>query len=227
MKLAVSREISCLAYSKLDTPSVPLEPTLQRERLRWEEKKHGDALQLTVSDLNAPDLPREAYSVILANGVLHHIANLEVCAQALYDALKPGGFLFASEFTGPQRYVYSAREISAIRKGQMLLPEELRGEPFDPAWLAIKLDADPSESIRTRDIQFVLAATFDRLIARPYGGNVLMRALTPQFFAHYDNERDDHREAVKKLVTFDAQVSEASPSHHHAFVAFKASAPPP
>jgi SAM-dependent methyltransferase len=183
-------------------------------------EKHGDAISLMVGDLNKPELPRSTYDAISSNGVLHHIASLEVCCQALYDALMPGGILIASEFTGPQRYAYSKREVAAINDGVAMLPADLQ-EPFDPAQMAGKLAADPSESIRTRDIGAVLAATFDDLIARPYGGNVLMRALTQKFFAGFDPNNPEHSAAVDRLIAWDESVSASMPPHHHVYVARK------
>lgn len=183
--------------------------------------KHGDRVELFVMDLNTPSLPRARYSVISANGVLHHIDNLEICAQALYDALEPGGYLFASEFTGPRRYEYSRKEIRLIREGQQMLPMGLQGEPFDPTQLRPKLDADPSESVRTRDIEPILRATFDEVLVRPFGGNVLMRALTHNFFDAFSPESAEHADALRRLIEFDTHVYASEPSHHCYFVASK------
>jgi hypothetical protein len=160
------------------------------------------------------------FNAVSANGVLHHIADLEVCCQALYDTLCPGGVLMASEFTGPQRYAYSRREIDAINEGVAMLPADLQ-ERFDPVLMAPELDADPSEAIRTRDIGHVLAATFDDVIARPYGGYVLMRALSQKFFAGFRPADPEHAAAVDRLIAFDESVSAAMPSHHHYYVARK------
>lgn len=187
------------------------------------KEKHGDAISLVVGDLNHPSLPQNTFDVILSNGVLHHIQNLDICCQALYDSLQPGGVLIASEFTGPQRYAYSAKEVQAINHGIEILPEELRGDFFHPDQLEIKLISDPSESIRTRDIGLVLESTFDRVVSRPYGGNVLMRALTPCFFANFDPANTRHTEAMIRLMDLDSQVSSSMPSHHHFYVAMKSS----
>lgn len=178
-------------------------------------------LRLNVMDLNAPALPAESFDVILANGVLHHIANLDACVQNLYDALRPGGAIVASEFTGPQRYAYSRAEVDAINEGKAMLPDELRGALFHPDQLASKLAADPSEAIRTRDIGAVLAAAFDDVNAIPYGGNVLMRALSPAFFSSFDAKNIEHVEAVDRLVAFDAEVAARRGSHHHYFIVRK------
>ncbi|PSN10078.1 hypothetical protein C7271_03090 [filamentous cyanobacterium CCP5] len=185
------------------------------------QQLYSDRIDLQVMDLNQPSLPSKTYSACLANGVLHHIDNMEICCQAIYDALGPGGVLIASEFTGPRRYKYSKKEIRLINQGISMLPKELQGDFFDPIQLAPKLAADPSESVRTRDIQAVLAATFDRVIVKPYGGNVLMRALSSKFFSAFDYQNAEHNQAIQALQEFDEQVSHAEPSHHCFFIAYK------
>jgi len=182
---------------------------------------HGDAITLLCGNLNAPELPEDTFDAISSNGVLHHIENLEICCEALYQSLNSGGILIASEFTGPRRYLYSSREIAAINAGIAMLPVELRGEPFHPGQLTIKLDADPSEAVRTRDIGLVLSSIFDDLTVRPYGGNVLMRALGPKFFAEFDSENTKHTASLDQLIAWDEHVSSHMPSHHHLYVAHK------
>jgi hypothetical protein len=181
---------------------------------------HGEEVNLTVGDLNAPELPTERFDMIYANGVLHHIANLEACADALYRALLPGGALFANEFTGPRRYGYSLQEVDLINAGIALLPEDLR-QPFEPSSLWAKLDADPSEAVRTRDMEKVLCDRFDEVEAIPYGGNILMRALRERFFENFDPKNQAHIEGIARLVDYDADISAQHPSHHVYFVAWR------
>ena len=187
-------------------------------------QKWGDKIAFHVVDLNNHQLKKQSYSACLSNGVLHHIKNLERCCQAIYDALEPGGVLIASEFTGPRRYQYSRREIDLINEGMAMLPEELQGQAFDPSQLEKKLAKDPSESVRTRDIQPVIEATFDSVITKPYGGNILMRALSRTFFENFDSNNIEHTHALENLIEFDAQVSANEPSHNCFFIARKARA---
>lgn len=173
---------------------------------------------LHVMDLNHPTPLGEQFEVIHANGVLHHIENLESCADWIAEHLQPGGVLIASEFTGPVRYRYSRREIDLINDGVRILPETLR-EYFTPESLKPKLDADPSESIRSRDIVDVLRAAGFSVEVRPYGGNVLQRALSKTFFAGFDPQQNSHVEAASRLVRFDEEVMRSEPSHHHFIIA--------
>jgi SAM-dependent methyltransferase len=173
---------------------------------------HPD-VEFFVGDLNRPDLPSETYDVILANGVLHHIENIDVCIKALHGALKPGGWLVSGDFTGPRRYSYSDEEIALIHEGQAMLPEEIRGALFHPDQLATKLQNDPSESITTTTIVPTLRSVFDEVIERRYGGNVLQRALTKTFFRTVDRNNPEHTSAVERMQEFDREVSQDY-SHH-------------
>lgn len=170
-------------------------------------------LELFVGDLNHPDLPEETYDVILANGVLHHIENIETCAHALRAALKPGGWLISGDFTGPRRYAYSDEEIALIHEGQLMLPQEIRGDLFHPDQIATKLQNDPSESISTTIIVPTLRSVFDEVIERKYGGNVLQRALTKRFFRTFDAAKPEHVAAVERMEVFDEAVSQDYSSH--------------
>jgi SAM-dependent methyltransferase len=170
-------------------------------------------LDLQVVDLNHPNLPEETYDAILSQGVLHHIENIEECVRALYATLKPGGWLIGGDFTGPRRYAYSNEEVGLIREGQSMLPNELRGEPFHPDQLAIKLHNDPSEAISTTVIVPTLRSVFDEVIERRYGGNVLMRGLTQACYRNFDADNAEHVAAILRMQEFDREVSQEY-SHH-------------
>ena len=188
------------------------------------QRKHSHLsgqIELRVMDLNEPVLPQNTFDVVLANGVLHHIEQLESCLSNLYGCLKVGGYLFASEFTGPSRYRYSEQSIELINRGRELLPNELRSAtPFSPSKLAGKLAADPSESIRSEELIDLVPKFFDRVIIRPYGGNILARALDQTFFENFNPERSEHQSAVDRLIRYERGVLEnGDPTHHAYFIA--------
>lgn len=176
------------------------------------------SLKLSVMDLNVPVSLGVPFDVILANGVLHHIENLEVCADWIVESLASDGVLIASEYTGPTRYRYSKAEVEAINHAVGLLPPDLR-QTFDPESLAPKLTADPSESIRSRDIIDVLRGAGLDVVAIPYGGNTLQRALGPHFFKHFDPHNPEHTAGLARVIASDAQAMQRFPSHHTAIVA--------
>jgi SAM-dependent methyltransferase len=179
----------------------------------------ADRVQCLVQDLNAPELDEAAYDLIYANGALHHLHDLETATTAFSRALKPGGYLLASEFTGPTRFRYTDREIEHINLGRALLPPELGGdEPWTTDELQGKLEWDPSEAARSREVVPLVQATFDQVIVRFYGGNVLMRALGPPFFANFDAENEQHREAVERVIAYERSLLASGAPSHHAYL---------
>ncbi len=179
---------------------------------------YGDQFDLHTVDFNNPEPLYRTFDVILANGVMHQIANIEVFAQWLKDHLAHDGIIIASEYTGPQRYRYSKHEIALINRGVTLLPDELRSI-FDPTQLEDKLRADPAECIRSRDIPDVLRATGLAVQTTPFGGNVLQHALSSKFFANFNANNAAHVHAVERLIAFEDQVLRHEPSHHMHIVA--------
>ncbi len=169
-------------------------------------------------DFNSPGLMENEYDLVLCNGALHHIKNVEACVRALERSLKVGGWLWASEFTGPSRYRYSVQEVAAINKGKELLFPELGGSrPFQPDQLKPKLDADPSEAIRSCEIEGVLRTYFADLEVKPYGGNILMRALDQEFFQKFDNTNDEHVRRVKAIIELEKELLRTGHRSHHAY----------
>jgi 2-polyprenyl-3-methyl-5-hydroxy-6-metoxy-1,4-benzoquinol methylase len=178
----------------------------------------ADKIHYGVMDFNSPLLPSNEYDLIICNGALHHIENLEKCLAALYDSLKTGGWLWASEFTGPSRYRYSPEEIALINEAKKLIPNELGGSNlFHPKQLQPKLDADPSESIRSSEIEAILKERFAYLEIRNYGGNILMRALDTQFFNNFNPDNQVHVDTVYKLIDFEKNVLKSGQRSHHAY----------
>ena len=79
-----------------------------------------------VADLNVDSLPAEEYDVIWANGALHHIRELNLVAEKLKRALKPGGFLVSNEYVGPDYQQLPVRQQEIINAVRHLLPQDLR-----------------------------------------------------------------------------------------------------
>jgi SAM-dependent methyltransferase len=199
------------------------EAAIQRGQEAIRAQGLGDRVELSVMDLNRPSLPAASFDVVLSNGVLHHVSNLRPCLENLHQSLREGGVLIASEFVGPTRYRYSPEEIELINEGIGLLPPELGGgRRFDPVELRPKLEADPSEAVCSESLEPEVRAVFEDVTVRPYGGNVLMRALNARFFANFDPERHDHVAAYERVLALEkAALGSGHRSHHILIVARK------
>ena len=85
------------------------------------------------ADLNNYPWEDEKYDLVVANGALHHLSNLEGALEGIKRTLKPGGILYACEYVGPSFADHSARQLQIINAAAFLVPPELRawrGLPF-------------------------------------------------------------------------------------------------
>jgi 2-polyprenyl-3-methyl-5-hydroxy-6-metoxy-1,4-benzoquinol methylase len=97
----------------------------------YESIKHDVSGSATyaVTDLNALDLPDEAYDIVVAKGVLHHLVNLDVVIEQIHAALKPGGLFWVSDTNGdePLPAVLIASGLMMLLPTSISYPEKIRG----------------------------------------------------------------------------------------------------
>jgi len=78
------------------------------------------------ADLNRTVLDAESAEIVWANGALHHIERLEHVVKQIYNALRPGGTLVASEYVGPNHGRPTPRQHELINAVIHMLPPRLR-----------------------------------------------------------------------------------------------------
>lgn len=88
------------------------------------------------ADLNDYRWEKEKYDLVIANGALHHIKNLEGVIAGIRDTLKPGGILYSSEYVGPAYMNHSVRQLQIINAASFLVPYELRARRGVPLALS-------------------------------------------------------------------------------------------
>lgn len=94
-----------------------------RDRAR---KSGLDSIEYVKADLNTYDWPLEKYDLIIANGALHHLSNLEGVIAGMHHSLKPGGTLFCCEYVGAKLQDQPPRQLELINACSYLIPQELR-----------------------------------------------------------------------------------------------------
>lgn len=99
---------------------------LQAARTRARNAGLGDIIEYVRGDLNNYSWQEERYDLIVANGALHHLENLEGVIEGIKLSLKPGGILYANEFVGASYQDYPVRQLELINSAIFLLPSELR-----------------------------------------------------------------------------------------------------
>jgi SAM-dependent methyltransferase len=83
-----------------------------------------DCIQYECADLNCYPWPKEEYDLVISNGALHHLGNLESVFAGIRHTLKPGGVLYACEYVGPS--YHAPRQLELINACAFLVPPELR-----------------------------------------------------------------------------------------------------
>ena len=101
-------------FPQVELTATDLDPRTQEayERLR---KRYGRRLRVEAADLLDLPFARESFDIVVAIGVLHHIADVEKGIQQLLRVLRPGGLLGISDVNqhhvaGPLRWFFLGAE---------------------------------------------------------------------------------------------------------------------
>jgi SAM-dependent methyltransferase len=127
-----------------------------------------------------------AFDTIITVGTFHHFEKFERIFPQLNEILNPDGLVYADEFIGPSRWRYEGQIVELINRFLSSLPQELilsrnpaRPEEF---YYLLKNGLDPSESIRSGELDEWLRKSFTVLEASPFNGTLLFPFfLTAQF----------------------------------------------
>jgi SAM-dependent methyltransferase len=92
------------------------------------QRAHGVPIRIeyTAADLNSYDWQPNCYDLVIANGALHHLKNLEGVLDGIKRTLRSGGLLYSCEYVGPSHMDHSPRQLELINALSFLMPPELR-----------------------------------------------------------------------------------------------------
>jgi SAM-dependent methyltransferase len=145
----------------------------------------GPKITYGVVDLNRDVLDANAYDVVVAHSILHHVANLEHAFGQIERAMKPEATLVVNEYVGPNRFQFTDRAIEIMNTLLAALPDRLRRGRVENVTYARKerpaidlmIANDPSEAVRSEDLMPMIGTRFDVLESKKLGGTVLMHVL--------------------------------------------------
>jgi SAM-dependent methyltransferase len=173
----------------------------------------GDRIRYFNADFNLPAFPRARYDAVFFQQSAHHIAALEDVFDAVRLALKPNGLVYLDEYIGPSRADWNDALIAPHRREFEALPAEVRLTETLP--LPIQ-DDDPTEAVRSSDIERVLRERFDVIERRPYGGS-LLAVIVP-------NMRDAENAVYEQLIEREKALIAGGTPHYHAIIIAKLTA---
>ena len=130
----------------------------------------GARARYYAADFNRPALPAATYDVVFFHQSLHHVAYLEKLLSAVLRSLKANGVLYLDEYVGPSRFDWSPQRMAPFRALYETLPADCRRVSELPRPI---VPEDPSEAIRSAEIERYVGLGFDVLLRRPYGGTLL------------------------------------------------------
>jgi SAM-dependent methyltransferase len=141
----------------------------------------GMPIEYAVVDLEAEEIPGGPYDTAFAVATLHHINRLGDVARKLHSSLLPGGLLVVSEFTGPCRFQWTRDQLRLVADIYSFLPWSYRMDyacggtvPFPQrSTVCSMIRSDPSEAVRSTEIEEALNPYFRLLEEAPIGGTLL------------------------------------------------------
>jgi SAM-dependent methyltransferase len=129
-------------------------------------------IRYEVADINCMRWPDETYDLVIANGALHHLSQLDSVLDGVKRSLKPGGLLYANEHIGAQYQEYPSRQAELINAVAYLVPPDLRcrhprrPNPFSHRSLRMACDLLLGNEVVGRGASTSERATWKRLLAR-------------------------------------------------------------
>jgi ubiquinone/menaquinone biosynthesis C-methylase UbiE len=163
------------AYTGVDISDAALEAAREKARARG-----YDDVRFVSGDLNRLQLEPGSFDLIVAQMCVHHVENLENLFETVRGALGADGVLAINEYVGPTLWQFTDAQLFLVNALLARLPERLRTCPRDgkpkPAvgrYTPEEMRAlDPSESIRSGEIERVFREYFSVDYRVDYGGAV-------------------------------------------------------
>lgn len=110
------------------------EKAIEIAKQRAKEAGLGHVLDFAVADLDNYEWPQDEYDLIIANGALHHLTNIEAVVKGVHRALKPGGLFYSCEVVGAKWQDHEGRQLKLINEVAYMLPENLRRSRRTTPW---------------------------------------------------------------------------------------------
>jgi SAM-dependent methyltransferase len=183
--------------------------SLHEARKQADAMGYRDRIRYFAADFNHPVFKPQRYDIVMFHQSAHHVAKLERLYRAIMSTLKPGGIVYLDEYIGPSRHDWAKKPklLAEHRRVFNSLPRELRA--VDKLLPPIQFD-DPSEAIRSSEIESQLSIGFNILGRLGYGGgmlsvimpNIRMEKLTPSLL-------DQLIEEDRKATPFYALIAAA------------------
>jgi len=201
-------------YERLDAYDIS-ETRIAHARAQAEAAGRSE-VHYHVADVHRIDWPQGHYDAVFADQSLHHFAPLEPLLLRIRSALKPTGYLVASEFVGPTRFQWTDRQLEVINGLLAVLPRRYRRRWSDgrlksrvhrPSLLSMML-GDPSEAVESGRIAPLLEQHFEIVERRNYGGTIVHMLFDDIAHNFLDENGREKGEEARRLIDLCFQVED-------------------
>ena len=180
---------------------------IARARTLADEVGLAPTIRYAAEDLNRIELAACSFDFIYFFQSLHHIEALEHVLRQCTLALRPQGLLLVNEFVGPSRFQWTAKQLEMANHVMTLLPHDLRRNLQRGGWktrierptVQHMVRRDPSEAVRSSDIEGLLKAHFEILGEWSWGGT-LNHLVFQDIAANFDPENAFQCSIVDLLI---------------------------
>ena len=148
--------------------------------------------------------------------ILHHTENLENLLCELQNALVIGGLIYVDEFVGPKRFQFLEKHLQIGDDVLQVIPQNLRRLHYNPQKIKTRINrisidliqnSDPSEAVRSDEIDGLLKEYFTVLEEHGAGGSLLFRLLDG--IAHnFDKSNKQHNKILNVLCNYEKKLTE-------------------
>lgn len=194
----------------------------QASRLAIENNLTG--LKYIQRDLDLEGFDQNEFDFVIAYQAIHHIDKLERVMDNIHASLRAGGIFYLDEYVGPNRFQWSDVQLEEMTKWIKSLPEKYtmtmdgaRKEYVGRATIQEMIDFDPSEAVRSEDIEHVLKERFEIIEIKNLGGTLSMMALAaiaqnfdpdnPEDCAHLDRLLEREKMLIAEgILTSDFKI---------------------
>ena len=175
-----------------------------------EEASLAPTIRYQAADLNRFTLPSRAFDFVYFFQSLHHIEALEHVLDGVRAALRPGGLLLVNEFVGPSRFQWTDDQRRVATEALATLPRDLRKDlrtgltktAIHRPTLAEMVAADPSEAVRSAEIETELRSRFEVIGEWSWGGTI-NHLVFQDIAGNFEPLNESHLSHVERLIQFE------------------------
>jgi SAM-dependent methyltransferase len=166
------------------------------------------------------------YDLAFWHASLHHMFDTPAAVEASWNALNPGGYFWAVEYTGPSKAQYTPEMLEWATAIRRMVPVKYTEATRKRRAIAIPVPTpkpyrlDPSEAVDSERIMPTVARVMPNAEVWPLGGIGYLIAFDPMC-SRFDPKSQEDEEWLRAMMHIDDQLSAKGLNLKHAILGQK------